>query len=382
MSDPQPIPDDEKRALIALNMVQGIGGKRVRRILSSFDSARAFLEAGPMAWKSVHGIGDALSTQLSSVLSEDTARREMERAEDLDIDLVTFREPGYPSLLRRVHDHPVLLSVRGNQSIDVSRSLAIVGTRGCTYYGRKQAKRFATMLAYRGFTVVSGLARGIDTHAHRGTLQGGGDTIAVLGNGLGQVYPRENEELAGEVTESGALVSELPIDAPPEGRNFPQRNRIISGLSLGVLVVEAPGRSGALITTDLALEQNREVFALPGNVDSPKSEGCNRLIQQGAVPVMDVDDILEHLPRYATEDGAAGRDHEGATEAKPGVELDDEREQIVYEQLSSEPQAIDEISGGLDLNSADVSSILTKLEMRGLAEQHPGKRFTTSANPS
>jgi DNA processing protein len=367
---------EEKHALIALNMVPGIGGTIVRNIFSTFDSASHFLEAGPSAWRTVKGIGEALSTQLSHILENGEAEVEMNKASDQDIDLITFKEDEFPDLLKQVDDHPILLSVRGNLPIDQDLTMAIVGTRGCTFYGRKQSKRFATMLAHRGYTVVSGLARGIDSHAHEGVVQAGGSTIAVLGSGLNEVYPPENEELADEICEDGAIISELPIDTPPEGRNFPQRNRIISGLSRGVLVVEAPGRSGALITAQLALEQNREVFSIPGNIDSPESEGCNRLIQEGAVPVIDVDDILDHLPDYATSDASGKAANSSDGEAKDEPAFQNEAQETVFSTLSSRPKSIDDIANEIDLNPSRIAGILTTFEMNGLVEQHPGKRFT------
>ncbi len=372
----QPPSREEKHALIALNMVPGIGGTIVRHILSTFDSASQFLEAGPSAWRTVDGIGEALSTQLSHILENGEAEEEREKAKKRNIDLVTFKEDRFPDLLKQVDDHPILLSVRGNLPIDQSQTMAIVGTRGCTFYGRKQAKRFATMLAHRGYTVVSGLARGIDSHAHEGVVQAGGSTIAVLGSGLNHVYPPENEELADDICEDGALISELPLDTPPEGRNFPQRNRIISGLSRGVLVVEAPGRSGALITAQLALEQNREVFSIPGNIDSPESEGCNRLIQEGAVPVIDVDDILDHLPDYASSDASTEMDDATSPAAESDPSFQNEAQETVFSTLSSRPKSIDEITNEIDINPSRIAGILTTLEMNGLVEQHPGKRFT------
>jgi DNA processing protein len=367
---------EEKHALIALNMVPGIGGTIVRHILSSFDSASHFLDAGPSAWRTVKGIGEALSTQLSHILENGEAEEEMKKAHDLDIDLITFKEDRFPELLKQVDDHPILLSVKGNLPIDQDLTMAIVGTRGCTFYGRKQAKRFATMLAHRGYTVVSGLARGIDSHAHEGVVQADGSTIAVLGSGLNDIYPPENDDLAEEILEHGAVISELPIDTPPEGRNFPQRNRIISGLSRGVLVVEAPGRSGALITAQLALEQNREVFSIPGNIDSPESEGCNRLIQEGAVPVIDVDDILDHLPDYATSDTSGDATDPSNNGGNNDPSFQNEARKTVFSTLSSRPKSIDEITNEIDLNPSRIAGILTTLEMNGLVEQHPGKRFS------
>ncbi len=367
----------EKRALIALNMVPGIGGTIVRNIVSSFESATSFLEAGPSAWRSVDGIGEGLSTQLSQILQSGKHKKEVGKAEEQNVDLITFKDDRFPSLLKQVHDHPILLFVKGTLPVDQKQTMAIVGTRGCTFYGRKQSKRFASMLAHRGFTVVSGLARGIDSYAHEGTVQANGPTIAVLGSGLNNIYPEENRELAEQICDSGALVSELPLDTPPEGRNFPQRNRIISGLSRGVLVVEAPERSGALITAQLAIEQNREVFSIPGNIDSPESEGCNQLIKEGAIPVTDVNDIIDHLPEYARSDSPDETLETSAASGeptKPSFQTD--AEEAVFSALTSRPKSIDQIAEEIDLSPSKITSVLTKLEMNGLIEQHPGKRFT------
>ncbi len=372
--------EDEKIAQVSLNMVPGIGGKIFRRILNQFDTARDFLDAGPGAWRRIDGIGDQIAVRLQELLEEGGGEREFEEARDMGLQLLTIQEPAYPSLLKTVHDPPAVLSVMGDLSDRDRFALAVVGTRGCTHYGTKQAKRFASMLAYRGITVVSGLARGIDTAAHKGTLQANGRTIAVLGSGLKNIYPRENEELVEEILDGdhGAVVSELPLDTPPDSSNFPQRNRIISGLSMGVLVVEAPSRSGALITVDLALDQNREVFALPGNVDSPKSQGTNNLIQEGAKLVMDVEDILEELQGYV-ELQEEDREQANETEVQGREpELASEVEEKIFGELSSDPVTIDELAERMDIPGNTIASALTKMEIRGLVEQLPGKTFVRS----
>lgn len=361
---------NKREALIALNMVQGIGGTIYGRIHDSFSHPVEFLQADAEHWAAIHGIGPKIIERLQNVLSNEKHKTEIEQLEDSDSHIVLQDDPQYPSLLLEIHDPPILLYVKGTLKNDKTR-LGVVGTRGCTFYGKKQARRLSTMLAYRDITIVSGLARGIDTAAHNGSLQGNGRTEAILGSGLHNIYPKENQELSEEITSSGALISELPLNTPPEGKHFPQRNRIISGMSRGILVVEAPESSGALITANFALEQNREVFALPGNIDSPESVGCNELIQDGAHCVLHADDILNELHQYSGADSSSSPDP-----TQKQLQFKNEAERSVYDTLENNtPHTIDELVDKLDLKGSKISAILTRLEMRDIISRLPGNRY-------
>ncbi len=273
--------------------------------------------------------------------------------------LVTLADAQYPTNLRKLPDAPPVLYVRGTLRPEDTRALSIVGTRKSTTYGRDAAYHFAKSLAEYGITIVSGLAQGIDTIAHRGALDGKGRTIGILGCGIERIYPTSNQRLAEEIAQNGAIISEFPIGVPPEARNFPRRNRIISGLSLGVLVVEAPMKSGAIITAGVAAERGREVFAIPGNIFSPSSGGTNRLIQDGAKLMIEIADILDELNivhnaiqvRTVTEKIAPASGNEAR----------------VMEYLSADPIHVDELVQMSGLPVAIVSSTLTILELKGLA---------------
>jgi len=319
---------------------------------------------------------------------------------------------GYPAALRQIHDPPLALYIRGSVPIE-GAAVAVVGSRHASRYGLQTAERLSYELALRGVTVVSGLARGIDGAAHRGALKAGGRTIAVLGSGLSVVYPPEHEPLAQQITQQGALVSEYPMTMQPLAQNFPRRNRLISGLSLGVVVVEAAARSGALITADCALEQNRDVFAVPGPITTPTSQGTHHLLKQGAALVTSVEDILEELglapqparsnparvpapeptdPAIGPRPSAVGRmveqEHSGGRDVAPigagvqapravpvGLHLVEE-EQRVFACLSrEEPRYIDTITEDSGMGPTEVSSALLQLELRRLVRQLPGKRF-------
>jgi DNA processing protein len=273
--------------------------------------------------------------------------------------LVTLSDDNYPSQLRKLADAPPVLYIKGSLVPPDERALAIVGTRKATAYGRDAAHYFATELAGNSVTIVSGLAEGIDAAAHRGALDGGGRTFAVLGSGIDKIYPRQHGKLAQEIAQNGAIISEFPMGTPPEARNFPRRNRIISGLSLGVLVVEAPEKSGAIITATVAAEQGRDVFAVPGNIFSMTNSGTNRLIQDGAKLVMTVTDILDEFnivhnnveTRVVTEQIAPANTNEVT----------------ILDYLSADPIHIDDLVRMSGLPVAMVSSTLTILELKGLA---------------
>ena len=328
------------------------------------------------------------------------ADRILADCQQLDLDLLTIQDAGYPNRLRNIYDPPCLLYVRGRlPAFDDEASIAVVGTRDCTPYGVSSAEKLGYGLAAGGAVVVSGLARGVDSAALRGALRAGGTVTAVLGNGLDVVYPPENQYLYEDVAAAGALISEYPPGTPPEAKHFPVRNRIMSGLCLGTLVVEAPARSGALITAGTALEQGRDVFAVPGPIDAPASVGCNRLIRDGAGLVSDAWDILgEYEPRFPDKlrrEGARetpavlGYQARQKTEPKPvppSVSLSHNDYSLTDDQicllraLTEEPMLVDDLIELTDIPTRRVLSALTVLEIEHLVTQHSGKRYARAVN--
>ena len=343
-------------------------------------------------------------TREQAVLLEDKdcsgADRILADCQRLDLDLLTIQDAGYPNRLRNIYDPPCLLYVRGRlPAFDDEASIAVVGTRDCTPYGVSCAEKLGYGLAAGGAVVVSGLARGVDSAALRGALRAGGTVTAVLGNGLDVVYPPENQYLYEDVAAAGALISEYPPGTPPEAKHFPVRNRIMSGLCLGTLVVEAPARSGALITAGTALEQGRDVFAVPGPIDAPASVGCNRLIRDGAGLVTDAWDILgEYEPRFPDKlrrEGARetpavlGYQARQKTEPKPvppSVSLSHNDYSLTDDQirllraLTEEPMLVDDLIELTDIPTRRVLSALTVLEIEHLVTQHSGKRYARAVN--
>lgn len=349
----------DTRFWLGFSLLPGIGGGRIRQLLSHFPTL-ADAWSAPEAELKRSGLSDKIAANIVESRREVDLDAEMARLEQFKAWLLRLDDPRYPETLRHVDDAPPLLYVRGTLEEADARALAVVGTRKATKHGRDVTYELCRRLAENGLTIVSGLAHGIDTAAHNGALDGGGRTIAVLGNGVDKAYPQENRDLARRIVSSGAVISEFPIGTPPHGKNFPRRNRIISGLSLGVLVAEAPIASGAIITAELALEQGREVFALPGSITNKMAAGTNRLIQDGAKLVMDERDILDELnirhekrqTRAHTEQVAPANDKESA----------------VLALLGAEPIHIDEIIRMSGLSVAEVTSTLTVLELKGLAE--------------
>ncbi len=291
---------------------------------------------------------------------------EMEKLERYKVKALTWKDEEYPSRLKEIYDLPPVLYIRGSLSPEDDWSIAVVGTRRPTYYGREVTEQIAGDLARNKITIVSGLARGIDATAHRAALDAGGRTIAIFGCGLDVVYPSDHVKLARQIIERGALVSEFPLGTRPKAENFPRRNRIMSGLSLGVLVVEARDKSGALITVGWALEQNREVFAVPGSILSPTSRGPNRLIQEGAKLVSDSYDILEELNLTVVAQQLE------MTEQIPATDT----ESLIMKYLSSEPTHIDEVGRQCGLPIATVSSTLAMMELKGIVRQVGGMNYT------
>lgn len=353
---------------VRLGMVSGVGPRIRQGLMAAFGDASAALSASPAELQRVDGIGPKLAKRIASARSEIDAESELTAAAESGVRVLTQQDPAYPRGLREIHDPPGVLYASGSVVPEDGIAVAIVGTRHATRYGLKQAERFADGLARRGVTVVSGLARGIDGAAHRAALSAGGRTIAVLASGVLKVYPPEHEKLAGEIADNGAVVSEAAPRMPPIGGAFPQRNRIISGLSLGVLVVEAADRSGALITARHAADQGREVFALPGPVDSRLSRGCHSLIRDGAALVSDVDELLGELgPLFE----GVTRPDGGETRSVAELSLN-EVESRVLGAISESPTEMDTIVEQAGLPVHRVLATVSVLEMRRLVRRVSG----------
>ena len=368
---------DDLRSHVRLACVPGIGSRLRRLLLERFGTPEGVFAASPDEISSVGRISRKLATTIPTLADSAVADDVIALCRKRSVDILLEGRDAYPSLLSRIDDPPGLLFVRGTLLPQDSLSVAIVGARHATAYGLKVAEQFGAGLARAGYTIVSGLARGIDAAAHRGAIKAGGRTIAVLGSGVLNVYPPEHADLACEVIDSGALISELPPLTDPNAGTFPQRNRIVSGLSLGVVVVQAADRSGALITARLATEQGREVFAVPGPIDCRMSRGCHELIRDGAKLVASVDDILEEFgPLFETVTTADGRAVKSAAE----LQLGDVEQRVLdaYDALAegeSNPVSIDEIVNSSGLAASQVLATIGVLEMRRLIRRLPGNQI-------
>lgn len=317
-----------------------------------------------------YGIGEIIGKR-----AREEAERNLENARRQRISVVRYIDPQYPTHLKDIYNPPVILYVKGKLNGN-ERCMAVVGSRKATEYGLSIAESIAYELSLRGITIVSGMARGVDSRAHNGALRAGGGTIAILGCGLDIVYPRENERLMEEIALSGAVVSEFAPGTPPKPAHFPMRNRIISGMSMGVAVIEAGERSGSLITADFALEQGREVFAVPGNINSTHSAGTNRLIREGAKIVTEIDDILEELKIFTDVNNNNKQQYNKAFPAKSAIPAGlDEDEQRIFKCLTDGDLHIDIISSRCNLSIQHVNATLIMLELKGLVKQQPGKIF-------
>lgn len=363
---------DEKAWWIALHMVPGVGRITFKKLVEYFGHPRAVMQATAGQLTRVSGIGPKIASAITGFQAVRAVERELRLAEHHGCQVLTQVEERYPSLLKTIEDPPPVLYVRGESSALTTPGVAIVGSRRPSTYGKVVAEQLARELAASGVMVVSGLARGIDSVAHAGTLANGGRTIAVLGCGLAYMYPPENRPLAERISRQGAVVSEFPMTTKPDRLNFPLRNRTISGLALGTVVVEAGERSGALITAQWALEQGREVFAVPGNVTAPTSRGTNRLIKLGAKLVEGVEDILEELPAYALSDK---RPQASQSMDVCQVNLTPDECRVLELLDPVEPRHIDWIIEQVHLPTSLVSGLLLKLELDGSVTQLPGKLF-------
>ncbi len=359
----------EREAYILLNMMEGIGPVRVRSLIESLGSVTDILTADFDALRRGKAVGPELARSIITQRERLDPEAEIRTAEANGARVITPLDETYPEPLRTIYDPPLALYVWGTLDSRDKHGIALIGSRRTTHYGRQMADRLAYQLARTGFTVVSGLARGIDTAAHEGALKGGGRTLSVLGGALDKLYPAENKVLAERIAEQGAVLSEFPFGREPDRTTFPMRNRIVSGLSMGVVVVEAGFKSGALHTTDAALEQGRTVFAVPGRVDSPSARGAHQLIKNGAKLVEDVDDILQEFEFLVPPEKRKAQPH---LEARPEVQLSEEEQSIVKALWQGE-QDVDTLARATELNSARVSSLLIGLEMKRVIRMLPGR---------
>jgi DNA processing protein len=364
--------DDDLLDLIRLTMVPGVGPHTLAALLEHFKSSSRVLGASRAELRDVAGIGPKLAGNIADTANHLDAQAELELCRRQGVRLLAQHNPEYPTPLKDIPDPPSLLYLKGRLEPRDQLAIAIVGSRRSTPYGERTAERLSSALARTGFTVVSGLARGIDAAAHRGALKAGGRSIAVLANGLATIYPPEHLDLARALTESGGLISEMPMGQSPLAGLFTQRNRIISGLCLGVVVVEATPRSGSLSTARHALEQNREVFAVPGPVDSLSSRGCHRLIRDGARLVETVDDILDELGPLSREIRAAPDEPPVRHPAELALS-DSERDLLGH--LDDKPTGVDELIGRTHLTASQVMATLSVLELKRLVRRLPGHRF-------
>ncbi len=353
-------------ALIALNMTGDIGSRRLARLKEVFGSPEKACQAGYDLLVRIEGITKLCAQKIAQIQLK-RVDEELAKAKAHGVRIVTSGQDEYPSWLRQIPDFPIVLYVKGTLDLKDEQAIGIVGSRKASFYGISCAGNFARELAYRGLTIVSGMARGIDTAAHTAALKAGGRTIAVMGSGFCRVYPRENIGLAKQISESGAVVSEFPMEIAPLPANFPRRNRIISGLAKSVLVVEAARNSGALITADYALEQGKDVFALPGKVDSANAFGTNELIKQGAKLVSTVEDVLDEFP-------VAPANKAYLPPAINDTEFTGEEERV-FQIISSQPCAIDDIIEKAGISVQQAAEILMMLELKKAVKQLPGKQY-------
>jgi DNA processing protein len=355
---------------VRLSLIEGVGPRIRQDLLERFGTAEAIFDASPDQVRDVRGVGPKLLSRLTLARSQTDPIRELQLCKDAGVKLILQSDPNYPRLLSELPDPPYILYCRGEIVSQDGVAVAMVGTRHPTRYGVQTAKKLAGALARIGVTIVSGLARGIDAAAHQGALEAGGRTIAVLGSGVLNLYPPEHDQLAKEVIDNGLLLSEMPPEFPPIPGAFPQRNRIISGLSLGTIVVEAARRSGALITARLATEQNRELFAVPGRIDCPMAAGPNRLIRDGAKLVESIDDILEELGPLVQ--GVTATQDKQTTIRNPAELSLNEIEQAVLSLVATEPTPIDRVIAESKMPAPRVLSTINVLARKRLIERLSG----------
>ena len=363
---------DSRLSWLALKMIPNLGNITYKHLVERFGDPATVFKAKLNNLLEVEGLRLDIAKRILGRAWDGNPQEELMTIEKSGIRLITLSDSSYPKDLREIHDPPPILYLRGNDIPSDRTIVAVVGSRNPSHYGLKVTEEICQALAQRNMSVVSGMAKGIDSAAHRGCLRGRGFTIAVLGSGMDIIYPESNTNLFNHIAEEGSILTEFPLGTPPEAWNFPTRNRIISGLSKGVVVVEASKRSGSLITASLALDQGREVLAVPGSIESFKSTGTHLLIKQGAKLVENADDIVQELGLNDHNPEQAAMD---TKRALPFMEEDEKR---IYDLLSDYPLQIDHITLRSKMDSAKVASLLTRLELKGIIMQLPGKMFVTS----
>lgn len=371
-----------REAYIVLNMVSGVGTARFKALVENFKEPCKIFEQSVESISRIKGISAALAEKILYWEKDIDLKAELEFAEMSGTQIVTMADAEYPEILKGIFDPPLCLYVRGKLPDFSYNSLAVVGSRRATIYGRKMAKHLSEEAVLAGWKVISGLAFGIDAIAHQATVDAGGTTIAVLGGGLSRIHPQEHVQLARDIINTGgALISEFPMKFPVSRQSFPRRNRIVSGLSQAVLVIEAGLKSGALITANLAMEQGKDVFAVPGHVDNPQAKGCHQLIKQGAKLTEDFNDILDDydfLPGFARMDEvneeSAGEATEFIEPSKPANMSDDEYQ--IIQLLQGEAKSFDHLADATSITTASLNGLLTKMAMKMMLVQHPGKIYS------
>lgn len=366
---------NDRNGYIILNLLNGIGYAKVKNLLERFGNLENVFAQSPTSLTTANGIGAKLAEQIAAWQKHVDLEHELDFAAKGGVRIITLADDDYPAILKEIYDPPLCLYIRGTLPEFDAKAIAVVGSRRVSHYGRKMARHLSESLAYAHWTVVSGLAYGVDAIAHQACLDAHGITIAVLGSGLSRIHPQDHIPLARAIIRNGgAVISEFPMEFPPSRQSFPRRNRIISGLCRSTLVIEAGLKSGALITANCALDQGRSVFAVPGQADNPQAKGCNKLIRDGAILTEDLEDIInefEFLPGLfeQPESVASGS----------AIDLDklDERERQVVEALQHEsPLSLDEIARVTALAGGDLMGIMMKLEIECVVAQLPGKIYT------
>lgn len=357
-------------AYLALNLLPQVGPVRLRKLVQHFGSPERVLTAKSSEILQIEGFGVAQAENIANWESQVDLDAELKKISTRGLTLLTQEDDLYPPLLREIYDAPFLVYVWGELTKRDHHAIGIVGSRQATHYGLNATKKLSFQIAYAGYTVVSGLARGIDTTAHEAALAAKGRTVAVIGSGIGRLYPPENMALAERIAQNGAVLSEYPVDRSADKQTFPYRNRIVAGWSTGVIVVEAPLRSGSLITAQQAADQGRTVYAVPGPIDKPTSAGCNRLIQQGAKLIMEGGDVLDDLQTLFPTAPTAPKLQE--TPPVAALTLDEE---ILYKAIGTDEAHINDITTASGLTTATVSSTLMRLEMKRLIRALPGRRY-------
>jgi DNA processing protein len=363
---------DSREAFVALNMIEHVGPVRARTLLEHFGDAPKILAASKSALLRVRNIGEEVAESISNWEKSVDLAGELKRIADFGCHVLISSDENYPASLREIYDPPLVLYVKGALTAKDKNAVAMVGSRQTTHYGIETARKLAYQLAYVGVTVVSGGARGIDTAAHQGALSAKGRTICVLGTGINLIFPTENAELFERIKANGAVITQFPFNRPADKQSFPIRNRIVAGMTLGTVVVEANLSSGALITANFATEYGRQIFAVPGRIDSPRSKGCHDLIKKGAKLCEGAEDILSEFEYLFPANNRPPSP--GETGVLPAIELS-ENEKLVYDSLDKEELSTDEVIRKCGLPSSAVSVALFSLEMKRVVKQLPGKLF-------